>query len=53
MLVVDMKCLLSLILLLLAGLITLSRTREIRAVLLANSVLKRQLLVLRNYSGVY
>ena len=45
--VVDMKCLLSAILRLLAGLITLRVTRGIRAVLAENLVLKRQLLVLR------
>jgi putative transposase len=45
--VVDMKCLLSPILRLLAGLITLLGTRGIRAVLAENLVLKRQLLVLR------
>ena len=45
--VVDMKCLLSPILRLLAGLITLQGTRGIRAVLSENLVLKRQLLVLR------
>jgi hypothetical protein len=45
--VVDMKCLLSPILRLVAGLITLLGTRGIRAVLAENFLLKRQLLVLR------